>query len=339
MVSKKQTASNPFFFKRLLPIVGIAFLTVLFSCQTAPQKGFEVKGTKLYDGNGNEFIMRGVNVPLVWFINESLHNFGNIKETTGSNCVRLVWEIKRKIPDVYLVEAVDSCLKYGMIPVLEIHDATGSNDTTHLLNIARWWATKADFFNNPKYAKYLILNIANEWGDWKMGHDTPELWGDAYVNAVAIIRNAGIKCPIMIDGADWGKDLNAIKLHGNRIVESDPLKNIIFSVHTYCVWTDPVNFDNQVQEVVDLGLCLVSGELANFHWACGPLDVVSFMRTLNSRNMGYLAWSWTGNGGPDAVLDLSHDWAGQNLSDWGNVFLNDPNGVKATVKPCSYFAK
>ena len=34
---------------------------------SSAQKGFYVSGTKLYDANGNQFIMRGANYPHAWY--------------------------------------------------------------------------------------------------------------------------------------------------------------------------------------------------------------------------------------------------------------------------------
>lgn len=50
---------------------------------------FQVNGTKLYDANGNEFVMRGVNYPHAWYTSEYQTAIPAIA-SKGFNCVRLV---------------------------------------------------------------------------------------------------------------------------------------------------------------------------------------------------------------------------------------------------------
>jgi hypothetical protein len=39
------------------------------------------------------------------------------------------------------------------------------------------------------------------------------------------------------------------------------------------------------------------------------------------------------------ILDLSWNWKdSKSLTDWGNILVNDPNGIKATSKIASVFA-
>jgi len=51
--------------------------------------GFLVSGGKIYEGNGNEFVMRGINHAHTWFpdkLDQSLNGIAN----TGTNTVRVV---------------------------------------------------------------------------------------------------------------------------------------------------------------------------------------------------------------------------------------------------------
>ena len=52
-------------------------------------EGFYVSGTKLYDANGSEFVMRGINHPHNWFKNQDETALAAIAKT-GANCVRIV---------------------------------------------------------------------------------------------------------------------------------------------------------------------------------------------------------------------------------------------------------
>lgn len=67
----------------------ILFLFLGVGRVMAASDGFHVSGTKLYDANGNEFIMRGVNYPHAWFTSEYQTAIPDIAEK-GFNCVRIV---------------------------------------------------------------------------------------------------------------------------------------------------------------------------------------------------------------------------------------------------------
>ncbi|HVZ36724.1 MAG TPA: hypothetical protein VG963_30050, partial [Polyangiaceae bacterium] len=55
---------------------------------------------------------------------------------------------------------------------------------------------------------------------------------------------------------------------------------------------------------------------------------------------GYLAWSWTGNGGGDEALDLTaRSGSASALSDWGKGVIDGANGIRSTAKPASIFAE
>ena len=99
-----------------------------------PAKGFNISGTKLYDANGNEFIMRGVNHAHTWFKGELNTAIPAIAET-GANTVRIVlsngyqWT-KDELDSI--LEIIDLCKQYKLIAVLEVHDGTGKNESSVL---------------------------------------------------------------------------------------------------------------------------------------------------------------------------------------------------------------
>ena len=61
------------------------------------------------------------------------------------------------------------------------------------------------------------------------------------------------------------------------------------------------------------------------------------MQYCAENGIGWLAWSWKGNGGGVEYLDLADEWDGSVLSDWGNTIVNGENGLKATSQKCSVF--
>ena len=53
-----------------------------------------------------------------------------------------------------------------------------------------------------------------------------------------------------------------------------------------------------------------------------------------NNGIGYIAWSWTGNGGDDFVLDLTsvNTFSKNDLSDWGKDVFFGENGIQKTSK-------
>ncbi len=67
--------------------------------------------------------------------------------------------------------------------------------------------------------------------------------GTVWAGAVGILRAAGYYCPLVID-SPGGQGYEDVVTYGSAIVQSDPLKNIIFSYHLYA---NQDNNNNQAQ--------------------------------------------------------------------------------------------
>ena len=61
------------------------------------------------------------------------------------------------------------------------------------------------------------------------------------------------------------------------------------------------------------------------------------MNYCEEKSVGYMGWSWYGNGDSWKYLDITNDWSGNSLTEWGNILLNNRNGIKNTSKICSIF--
>ena len=298
-------------------------------------KGFSVDGTKLLDANGNEFVMRGVNHAHSWFKNDDAAALEAI-DKTGANCVRLVladgvqWE-KDSVESINAL--TDKCKEYQMVAVLEVHDATGRNDIDDIQKAADFWVEMKDALIGRE--DYVILNIANEWiGDWKS-----KTWAQGYTTVIPQLREAGIKNTIMVDSAGWGQYGKSIKEKGMEVFESDPDRNTMFSVHMYgSAGKNEKTIEENLTGATDQGLCVCVGEFGYNH-SDGDVDEEYIMEYCDANSIGWMGWSWKGNGGGVEYLDLSYDWEGTQLSpDWGEKVVNGPKGIKATSKTCSVFA-
>lgn len=304
--------------------------------QEAAVEGFHVDGTRLLDANGNEFIMRGVNHAHAWFADQDMTALNAIAET-GANSVRLVLsdgEIFNR-DSVDMVSALISrCKALNMIAILEVHDGTGDNDPALVEAAVEFWIDVKDaLIGNEAYA---ILNIINEW----QGSYDRRTYEETYYHAVKQLREAGIQNTILIDASGWGQDPRSIVECGQNILAADQLGNTMFAIHMYgTAGRDAETIKNHIDSVRALDLCVCIGEFGWNH-SDGDVDEDYIMQYCTEIGVGYLAWSWKGNGGGVEYLDITADWRGENLSEeWGEKVVNGEYGIRNTSVPCSVFAE
>jgi mannan endo-1,4-beta-mannosidase len=83
-------------------------------------------------------------------------------------------------------------------------------------------------------------------------------------------------------------------------------------------------------------LPLVVGEFGIDHSDGNP-DEATIMATAQQLGVGYLGWSWSGNGGGVEYLDMVTAFNPASLTAWGERFINGANGIKATSKEATVF--
>lgn len=296
-------------------------------------EGFYVSGTKIYDANNKEFVIRGVNVPYAWYKDDFATAIDGIA-TKGANAVRVVlgdgqtYDKTSRQEVSYIIEL---CKSKKLICIVEVHDATGKDDRGYLDTAVNYWKEMKDLLAENQ--KYVILNIANEWyGTWNGAG-----WAEGYKSAIQSLRNAGIKNTFMVDCAGWGQYPDSIKDYGKEVFEADNLKNTVFSIHMYeYAGANESTVYNNIQNVLNLGIPVVIGEFGQRH-TNGDVDEDSILRICQEKGVGYLGWSWKGNGSGYEYLDLSNDWSGNNLTDWGKRLFEGNNGIGSTSVICSVF--
>lgn len=301
--------------------------------KAASTGGFYVNGTKLYDANGNEFMMRGVNYPHAWFTGNYSTSLAAIKNA-GANCVRIVLSDGEKYTKTSKSEIsalISACKSNQLVAILEIHDATGSDSTSSLNNAVNYWITMKDQLIGNE--AYVIVNIANEWyGTWDSSG-----WYNGYASAIPELRAAGIKNTLMVDCAGWGQYPQSIVDYGTNVFAADSLGNTMFSIHMYeYAGGDATTVKNNINNVLNKNLCLTIGEFGGYH-TDGDVDEDTIMSHCKSKKVGWLAWSWTGNGSEFSFLDMCNDFAGTSLTTYGNRVINGTNGLKETASVCSIF--
>lgn len=315
----------------------IFILYVLFSCfscvsfSSTKQKGFHVEGKTLYDANNNPFVFRGVNHMYTWYP----YNMEIVAESlskAGANSVRIVlsngsgqW---RKNSVVEIKNLISICKKYKLIPILEVHDTTGKWKPVDLVSAAQYFIDIKEALLGEE--AYVILNIANEWPS----NNDSGTWQAAYEVVLPFIRKAGLNHTIMIDCAGGGQFGKCLEDGGLKVLQADPLKNTMFSIHMYgTAGGSPEIIEKNIKYATENDLCICVGEFGFSH-TDGDVDEDFIMKYCQENQIGYLGWSWKGNS--DELLDMAKSWDG-NLTDWGKSIIFGENGIKATSQSCSIF--
>ena len=135
----------------------------------------------------------------------------------------------------------------------------------------------------------------------------------------------------MVDGANWGQDWQRIMyLRAGDLLESDPLRNLIFSVHMYEVYGSEDTVRDYLSRFSNQGWCLVVGEFANTHYG-KPVDAKAILRWAEHLGFGYLGWSWSGNNPDTAALDLVEYFDSDRLTEWGRLLFHSEHGIANTA--------
>ncbi|MFI6025613.1 cellulase family glycosylhydrolase [Amycolatopsis magusensis] len=308
---------------------------VVPAATAAAATGFSVQNGRLYEANGAEFVMRGVNHAHTWYRGET-SSFANIK-ALGANTVRVVlssghqWT-KNDAADV--ANVVSLCKQNRLICVLEVHDTTGYGEQAAAVSLdaaANYWLEVKNSLIGQE--KYVLVNIGNEpWGN--TGHAG---WTDATKSAIQKLRAGGLTHTLMVDAPNWGQDWSfTMRDNAASVFAADSLKNTMFSVHMYGVFDTAAEITDYLGRFTAAGLPILVGEFGHDHSDGNP-DEDTIFATTQAQRLGYLGWSWSGNGGGVEYLDMVTGFNPSALTSWGQRIFNGPNGIKQTSKEATVF--
>ena len=323
--------------------------------------GFHTDGVRLLDANDKEFLMRGYNYSYAWQKDLWGAAFSTAKKY-NCNALRIQLSDGQKDLGGYcdanqVSSLIKSCKDNYFIGVFNVQDTGGGNDANVLLHAADYWVGIKNAVIGQE--KYCIVNIGNEWmgspgrdcnGKW--GDYQENLWSDTYIEAVRRIRSAGIKNTLMIDCNGYGQYADIIWKEGQRILDEDKKyfkdgkPNIIFSIHFYekaCYWDYEKGVGSRVAHSIDkalsIGAPVCIGEYAysrkSEKWKMDWETIQDYSKTMN---IGYLGWSFTGNGDAESQgLDMFNSDGSQMYKN-GECIIRHPNdGIQATSVICSVY--
>jgi mannan endo-1,4-beta-mannosidase len=325
---------------RIVPVLGLVaalFLPLLglgAPAHAAPT-GFRIEHGRLLEASGNDFVMRGVNHAHTWFP-DRISSLAHIK-AKGANTVRVVlssgdrWT-RNDTTDV--ANVVSQCKQNRLICVLEVHDTTGYGDQSGAVSLARaadYWISVQSALSGQE--DYVIVNIGNE----PHGNLNFLSWTADTKAAIQKLRGAGFDHTIMVDAPNWGQDW-AFTMRDNAasVFAADPDANTIFSVHMYGVFDTAAEVRDYLNRFATAKLPIVVGEFGHDHSDGNP-DEDAILATAQQLGLGYLGWSWSGNGGGVEYLDMVTNFDPNQLNSWGQRIFNGANGIAATSEEADIY--
>ncbi|MEU4528473.1 cellulase family glycosylhydrolase [Micromonospora ureilytica] len=298
--------------------------------------GFSVADGRLYDANGAEFIMRGVNHAHTWYPQQT-SSFADVK-ALGANTVRVVlssgdrWT-RNTSADV--ANVISLCKANRLICVLEVHDTTGYGEQSGAITLARavdYWLSLADVLAGQE--RYVIVNIGNE----PYGNQNYASWATDNADAIKRLRAGGLTHTIMVDAPNWGQDWSfTMRDNAASVFAADPARNTVFSIHMYGVFDTAAEISDYLGRFRAAGLPIVVGEFG-FNHSDGNPDEDAILAYSQANGIGWLGWSWSGNGGGVEYLDLATNFNPASLTDWGQRLFNGVNGIRQTAREASVFS-
>ncbi|MFC9955031.1 cellulase family glycosylhydrolase [Streptomyces prasinus] len=314
----------------LLPL-----LSVGTPAHAAPT-GFHVENGRLLEASGNDFVMRGVNHAHTWYA-DRIGSLAHIK-AKGANTVRVVlssgdrWTAN-DAADV--ANVVAQCKQNRLICVLEVHDTTGYGEQSGAVSLSR----AADYWIGVRSAltgqeDHVIVNIGNE----PHGNTGYTNWTADTKAAIQKLRNAGFDHTLMVDAPNWGQDW-AFTMRDNAasVFAVDPDANTVFSIHMYGVFDTAAEVSDYLGRFVSARLPIVVGEFGHDHSDGNP-DEDAILAVTQQLGLGYLGWSWSGNGGGVEYLDMVTNFDPARLTSWGQRLFNGANGIAATSEEAEVYS-
>jgi mannan endo-1,4-beta-mannosidase len=275
-------------------------------------KGFYVAGSKLYDPNGQEFRIRGVN-------RNHWDSYGSPTglPLSGANTERMVLSFAK--PTSYNWNIVSTqALANKIVPIPGNWTATCKADPASLTAIVDTWVAQAATWTQLNATG--LINIANEWGP-----ANSTVWRDNYITAIARMRAAGYSGTLVVDSGGCGQDAQDIVKYGAAVLASDPQKNILFDVHVYGSFHYPAtaswmqDYTTAMAQLKASGLPLILGEFGPGR-NVGPSPTMvtpeKVIADAEANGWGWMPWSWDDN----------------NLSNC----TSDDNGFSMTLKCGTY---
>jgi hypothetical protein len=284
--------------------------------------GFYTVGNKIYDANGVQFISRGLN--LNFSNGPATFEGGNPSATppvlpgfmiSGANSVRsLVYgnNSATSITSAAITAQLQQIVSAKQVPILCMYTTpqgvktSGDSNPVTIQDAVAYWVSIAPTLKT--FERYMLLNIANEWGPTGNPGSTNTVWQTTYIAAIKTLRAAGINCTLVVDAQGFGQDLGQsgrgfLETAAAAIVASDPQQNTVISLHLYGNAT-PTTYVATINAMATQPYPVIIGEFANASPPAGtntgnpsPTQVTEqqILAACLAAGIGCNAWAWDNN--------------------------------------------
>jgi mannan endo-1,4-beta-mannosidase len=262
--------------------------------------GLFVLNGKLYDSKGIEFRIRGVNLCHY----DSTQYSGPGIARSNANTVRVGLYLSSiststyvNTLQTYISDSENVVATMFYVPGTR-NVTSGDQSTADLASVVQNWVTNYQYY--APLQQHLIIDVANEWGP-----QDSATWESAYISAIASLRAAGYTAPIMIDTGAWGQDTGDLLNYAQAVFNSDPQKNVIFSLHVYAGLGDGWSVASlnayalQLQSLAaSAGMVFVFGEFgpgADIGPSPTMLTPQQVIGAAEAAGIGWMGWAWDDN--------------------------------------------
>jgi hypothetical protein len=291
---------------------------------------------KLYDANGVEFRIHGVN---------RCHYDGLAPKISSTHANAMRWGVYFDHTDEIIQYMHRDNINQKIVVIPGNWAGTCKDEPSYLSSIVDTWVAQAEKWKPLE--RYMIVNIANEWGP-----ANSTVWRDSYITAVSRLRAAGYSGTLQITSGGCGQDYLDIARYGKDVLNADPQKNILFDLHIYTMWGDDHSWQQDLKKGLDnlkaTGLAVIVGEFGPQNDSPPPAQII---QECESRNFGWMAWAWDDrpnwNGAcPSEKACETNDalsWDGWynssfDLTNFGRIVVENPTvGLLKLGKPATVF--
>ncbi len=295
------------------------------------------RGNSIFDASQAPFIARGVNLQYGDQPRDAAAALP-LMDDIGANIVRL--QLRRNTSAREARRAIDALINQGHVVMAFFWetDTTGGTDFDVLKNdVERLWLDRwRDVLLDPAYTDKLMINIVNEWGDEANNFED---YLQAYERLIPMFREAGFWHPLVIDAPNFGQNIGAFQNGGaQRLQAADALNNMIFSLHAYNFRFNTADELNQAfDDLATENIPWLWGEFGDreFEAPENDIDHLLLMNRSQSDGIGWIAWSWHGNGSQAIRLDMSTQHGAIRLTRRGDDIINGTDGLLATSMPAN----
>ena len=297
--------------------------------------GLFVKGGYIYDALGVQVVPGGVDTCHY----DQTEQYTDISVNTKANIVR--WCPYTQAAPTAAAAVADWQQFIGekifVMPSGVVSSAgvstSGSQDQAVLTDVVNnVWVKNAALYA-PVLNRHGILDVANEWGP-----SNSTVWRDGNIAAIASLRAAGYTGLIGIDSGGSGQDSADFETYSTAVFNSDPQKNIVFSLHVYYDYQTAAQLTTVLTALRTLannvGMAFMIGEFGpgqNVGPSPTPITPAQVWACAQAAGMGAIGWAWDDNNAANSLstglwfnmkINVGQAGVASNLTAWGQEMVS-----------------